>query len=361
MMGKTTPASHTSATACCSMAGVTCDSSNKVIKIVWSSKGLSGSTIFSNQLSGSIPGEIGNLRNLQILCLSFNQLSGSIPASIANLINLTTLDLNTNQLSGSIPASIGNLINLQILYLFLNQLSGSIPASIGNLINLQELALSNNQLSGSIPPAIGNLTNLTTLGLFNNPSLNGPFTAKCGLPVYASGTKITICGCVSTVTPAILFPPAGTSRACLSTGSATQLTKRTEVFSQNIGDWKFTCNTDSNNNALGNPYQDCLNAQRAFCDPTYISGNSTLINACKNAVDTMTKRLSSVWQTVRKNCGQWSFDGLIGSVNSQNCINANDALKSAFYILRDGTRQYVDAPFIDSVNTGLWANTALIA
>ena len=173
---------------------------------------------------------------------------------------------------------------------------------------------------------------------------------------YASGTNITICGCATSGSPVVLFPPAGTSLACLS--SATPLTKRAQVFSQNIGDWKFTCNNDE----LGNPYQDCLNAQRAFCDPTYISGNLTRINACKYAVDTMTRGLSSLWQTVRKNCGQWSFDGRIGSVNSQNCINANDALKTnAYYILPDGTRQYVDDPFIGSVNTGLWGNPALIA
>ena len=54
LMGKTTTVSSTNATACCSMTGVTCDSSNKVRKIVWGSKGL----------SGSIPAEIGNLVNL---------------------------------------------------------------------------------------------------------------------------------------------------------------------------------------------------------------------------------------------------------------------------------------------------------
>ena len=169
---------------------------------------------------------------------------------------------------------------------------------------------------------------------------------------YASDTSITLCGCSTSKSPAFKFPPAGTDLACLSTGPATPLTKRIQVFSQNIGDLKFTCNND----ALGNPYQDCLNAQGALCNPTYIFGNSTRKTQCRDAVDTMTRGLSSVWQNVRKSCGQWSFDGLIGSVNSQNCINANHALKSAFYILPDGNRQYVDAPFIDSVNEGLWRN-----
>ena len=170
---------------------------------------------------------------------------------------------------------------------------------------------------------------------------------------YASDTSITLCGCSTSKSPAFKFPPAGTDLACLSTGPATPLTKRIQVFSQNIGDLKFTCNND----ALGNPYQDCLNAQAALCNPTYISRKSTRKTQCRNAVDTMTRGLSSVWQNVRKSCGQWSFDGLIGSVNSQNCINANHALKSAFYILPDGNRQYVADPFIDSVNEGLWGNT----
>ena len=53
LMGKTTNVSPTSSTACCSMTGVTCDNTNKVRKIVWGFKGL----------SGSIPAEIGNLIN----------------------------------------------------------------------------------------------------------------------------------------------------------------------------------------------------------------------------------------------------------------------------------------------------------
>jgi hypothetical protein len=75
----------------------------------------------------------------------------------------------------------------------------------------------------------------------------------------------------------------------------------------------------------------------------------------------MTRGLSPLWQNVRKNCGQWSFDGRIGSVSSTDCLNANEALKTAYYILPDGSKQYVDAPFIDSVNAGLWGNTAVTA
>jgi hypothetical protein len=67
------------------------------------------------------------------------------------------LSLGSNQLTGSIPPEIGNLTNLTELYLFNNQLTGSIPSEIGNLTNLTKLMLSDNQLSGEIPQSICDL------------------------------------------------------------------------------------------------------------------------------------------------------------------------------------------------------------
>ena len=46
------------------------------------------------------------------LALGGNQLSGSIPPELGNLANLTWLNLPRNQLSGSIPPELGNLTNL---------------------------------------------------------------------------------------------------------------------------------------------------------------------------------------------------------------------------------------------------------
>ena len=121
--------------------------------------------LFSNQLTGAIPAEIGNLINLSNLYLNNNQLTGAIPPEIGNLTNLTHLYLNYNQLTGSIPLEIGNLTNLTNLYLNNNQFTSSISSEIGNLTNLTHLFLSSNQLIGSIPPEIGNLTNLNGLYL----------------------------------------------------------------------------------------------------------------------------------------------------------------------------------------------------
>ena len=77
---------------------------------------------------------------------------------VYSIENTTLLDLNSNNLTGSIPPEIGNLTNLTYLNLQDNQLTGSIPPEIGDLTNLNYLKLENNQLTGSIPSEIGNLT-----------------------------------------------------------------------------------------------------------------------------------------------------------------------------------------------------------
>ena len=59
--------------------------------------------------------------------------------------SVVQLDFLGNQLSGSIPPELGNLTNLERLSLGINQLSGSIPPELGKLANLWQLDLSNNQ------------------------------------------------------------------------------------------------------------------------------------------------------------------------------------------------------------------------
>ena len=46
------------------------------------------------------------------LSLGSNQLTRSIPPELGNLTNLTVLDLRRNQLTGSIPVELGNLTSL---------------------------------------------------------------------------------------------------------------------------------------------------------------------------------------------------------------------------------------------------------
>ena len=111
-----------------------------------------------NQLTGSIPSEIGNLTKLIYLVLRNNLLTGSIPQEIGNLTDLSSLSLNINQLTGTIPTEIGNLSNLTWLELNNNQLTGEIPESICDL-NIDwnnNFYISNNQLCPPYPSCIEN-------------------------------------------------------------------------------------------------------------------------------------------------------------------------------------------------------------
>ena len=124
--------------------------------------------IIGNPLPGEIPAEIGLLRNLEVLHIYSNHLSGEIPAELGNLNNLKHLWAHWSQLSGEIPESLGDLDNLLSLNLIGNQLTGEIPEELGNLSNLTELIINSNQLSGEIPKSLGNLSRLKFMSLEDN-------------------------------------------------------------------------------------------------------------------------------------------------------------------------------------------------
>lgn len=111
-----------------------------------------------NLLSDSIPPEIGTLQQLQSLRLGGNRLTGRIPTTfgvnsttaktvlLTATPNLVSLDLSNNQLSGTIPAELGTLTNLRELLLNGNTLSGEIPSALAKLNTLQTLDVERNQL-----------------------------------------------------------------------------------------------------------------------------------------------------------------------------------------------------------------------
>ncbi len=129
-------------------------------------------SLYYNYLNGAIPLELSELSELQFLILHDNGLSGNIPPELGNLSSLKMLDLESNKLSGSIPPELSNLANLEALKLSTNKLSGSIPPELGKLSNVQLLLLCCNDLSGNIPPELGELPNLRQLGLFDNENLS---------------------------------------------------------------------------------------------------------------------------------------------------------------------------------------------
>ncbi|KAM0887182.1 hypothetical protein ACQ4PT_029226 [Festuca glaucescens] len=94
---------------------------------------------------------VSNLSSLSMLEVSDNQLSGSVPVEIGMLTNLSCLDLSNNNLSGSLPVEIGVLTKLTDLWLGYNNLSGVISEDhLSGLMNLRSIDLSHNNLEFTI-------------------------------------------------------------------------------------------------------------------------------------------------------------------------------------------------------------------
>lgn len=87
--------------------------------------------------------------------------------------HVETLDPDHNNLSGSLPAEIGNLNQLDWLSVSNNQLSGRLPATIGNLTGISHLYLDHNSFNGALPDSLRNLATLDTFQ-FNNTNLCEP-------------------------------------------------------------------------------------------------------------------------------------------------------------------------------------------
>ena len=112
--------------------------------------------------------EMDNSGYVTTIQLSGNNLTGTLPQEIGDFDRLSSLQLDNNNLSGNITPEIGNLSELTILFLDNNDFTGTIPSTFGNLGKLEILYLDNNDLSGAIPQSFTNLTFLQKLDIFNN-------------------------------------------------------------------------------------------------------------------------------------------------------------------------------------------------
>lgn len=108
----------------------------------------------NNNLSGTIPAELGWLDQMWRLLLGRNSLSGSIPPEIFGP-RLQDLELASNDLTGPIPEEIGRSTELEHVLLQGNELTGGIPETFGNLDSLVHVRLNSNMLTGEVPAAFG--------------------------------------------------------------------------------------------------------------------------------------------------------------------------------------------------------------
>lgn len=123
----------------------------------------------SNNLSGILPNEIGNLHELEHLNVTSNNIGGIIPESIGNLLKLKAFSAEFNKLGGNIPESIEQLTKLAVFRITGNNIEGSIPENIGRLTELDWFMASSNNLSGAIPESVKHLKKMRIFQIdYNN-------------------------------------------------------------------------------------------------------------------------------------------------------------------------------------------------
>ncbi len=161
----------------CSWAGVQCapqsitpSSSNNFQTTSQSydaNDAITGLILKSNNMEGIIPDEFAGFPELMILDLSDNDISGSIPPALGNMKKIRDLFLRKNSLFGTFPEELTQLTGLHQLHLGENKLEGQIPDLIEEMKNLRSLALSSNSFDGFFP-YVEHLTLLLNLHLDDN-------------------------------------------------------------------------------------------------------------------------------------------------------------------------------------------------
>ncbi|MFA5443485.1 MAG: BACON domain-containing carbohydrate-binding protein [Bacteroidales bacterium] len=133
-------------------------------------------------LNGSLPSAIGTLTDLVTLDLGSNPgLTGVLPGETGDLVNLETFRAVTTGLQGSLPASMGNLEKLTKLYIGNNDIEGKIPESWEGMTAMQDFAFFGTAIQSPLPKTI--FTAWTHLGSFvmhSNPGLTGSLPPQLG-------------------------------------------------------------------------------------------------------------------------------------------------------------------------------------
>ncbi len=137
-----------------------------------------GSPLGNNRLTGTIPGSINDLEELEYFDFSHNQISGFSEEDGGVLEefrspNLISLIGHNNNLT-NFPTKIGGLTSLRHLILHQNDINTAFPEGFENLTALETISLDENNFQGDIDELLENsFPSLSYLALNGNSSLGG--------------------------------------------------------------------------------------------------------------------------------------------------------------------------------------------
>mmetsp|Transcript_53370 Transcript_53370/g.129826 ORF Transcript_53370/g.129826 Transcript_53370/m.129826 type:complete len:668 (-) Transcript_53370:320-2323(-) len=186
----------------------------------------------ANQMTGTIPGEVGLASKMTGLYVFENEFSGSIPV-LGNMplrqfqgqgnrfTGILPFDLFIgswaetinewwvfdNELSGRLSQNLGLFPNLQDFRASNNSFVGEIPTSIYSLEQLFRLELNDNLLSGRISDTIGDMTKLETLDLSGN-SFTGIVPTEISDLDFLQSVKVQFNSFQGTIPTGLCFLPS---------------------------------------------------------------------------------------------------------------------------------------------------------
>ena len=100
-------------------------------------------TLKYNNFTGTLPKSVFELTSLELISVNGNSLTGNIPSQAFSISS--GLSLGHNQLTGSIPPEIGQYAG-RVLILNNNLLTGSIPEELYTANKLRTLYMNNNMV-----------------------------------------------------------------------------------------------------------------------------------------------------------------------------------------------------------------------
>nr|GMC96206.1 MDIS1-interacting receptor like kinase 2-like [Ipomoea batatas] len=151
----------------CNWTGIDCNVGGIITTLNLTNCGLQA--LRENQFYGFIPKELGKLKSLQGLWLSYNNLTGKIPSEFNNITHLKDVQAAHNHLSGSLPENMCLGLSLVKIGIAHNKFSGKIPKSFKNCTTLYRLRLDDNEFYGDISKDFGIYPNLNYVDLsYNN-------------------------------------------------------------------------------------------------------------------------------------------------------------------------------------------------
>ncbi|KAM7487638.1 hypothetical protein LguiB_025122 [Lonicera macranthoides] len=138
---------------------ITCDTNSKVIFL----------SISHVPLYGTVPPEIGLLKNLVNLILTVNKFTGKVPIQMSNLTHLKFINISSKNFVEDFPeGSLPELKNLTLINLFRNHFAGLIPYLVSELPKLKILQIWENNFTFELPENLGRSKKIMQLDVTRN-------------------------------------------------------------------------------------------------------------------------------------------------------------------------------------------------